>query len=456
MYFGNEEKDERDPFEVFGELETTDETAVHDEFGDVTDAAADAPTDESESDYTEIERDEPAIREFDSETTPRRVKTGFSWAGFAGGVAALVWIGGAVGGPISYFGLHSVMTMDPAMQAGLIALAFGPALLFWLAASAAGEALKARRLAAELTRLAHENRTPFQADQSNVQRLTDTVKTEIETLNDAVATALDRLEQLEAVAQRNAALFNDAVSASRQSTEEMSNALKHERDALADMTTDMRDQTETMANAVGRQVRLMREASKLVKTEIGAAEEALETHLSSFSQAATLIGERTAEFHQAADGAAHASTELHSAVAEAKQAATLVRAEAASMRESAVDTLAKLNEAARAAREASEESQAAADRHAASIEKRLAALASTANAKKAAPVVAQQRAIAERPVERVVERAVEREPVTVDITMLQAAASAAVARGGSRGVAHGLARSVRAEAEPKRMFKGFG
>ena len=121
------------------------------------------------------------------------------------------------------------------------------------------------------------------------------------------------------------------------------------------------------------------------------------------------------------------------------------------MRESAVETLAKLNEAARAAREASEESQQAADRHAASIEKRLAALASTASIKKAAPVVAQQR-IVER-VTRSGERVVERhEPVLAEATTLQAAATAAVARRGPRGVA----QAVRVEVEPKRMFKGFG
>jgi hypothetical protein len=479
MYFGDEETDERDPFEVFGELETSDETVVQDEFDDVedvVDAAAERESDE-----------EPAVQQFDPQEAPHKVKLGFSWAGFMGGVAALVWIAGAIGGPISYFGLNGVMSMDPAMQAGFVALAFGPALLFWLAASAAGEALKTRRLATELTRMAQESRAPFEAGESNVQRLSDAVKTEIETLNDAVSAALDRLAHLETAAQRNAALFNEAVSASRQSTEEMSDTLKRERDALVDMTTDMRGQTETMANAVGRQVRLMREASKLVKTELGAAEDALETHLASFSSAATLMGERTAEFHHAADGAAHATTTLNttmhsmldglseasrltdaarqsadqamlaanetasavrettrSAVAEAKRAAQLIRAEAASMQEAAVDTLAKLNEVARAARDASEESQAAADRHVASIEKRLSALASTANVKKTSPVLVQ------RAPERIVERRLE--PAMAETTMLHMAATAAVARGGSRGTSQAL----RVESEPKRMFKGFG
>ncbi len=491
MYFGTEENDECDPFEVFGELETTDEAPVEEAFDDIVEDVADtAPEDGNEK-----VNEEPIVREYDTETAPRKLKTGFSWAGFMGGLAALVWIAGAIGGPISYFGLHTIMVMDPAMQAGLIALAFGPALLFWVAASAAGEALKTRRLAMELTRMAQETRTPFEAGESNVQRLSETVKTEIETLNDAVSAALDRLAQLETMAQRNAAFFSEAIIASRQSTEEMSDVLKRERDALVEMTGDMAGQTETMAHTVSRQVRLMREASKLVKTEIGAAEAALETHLSSFSQASTLIGERTAEFHHAADGAAHAATTLNSsmhsmldglaqasrltdaarqsadeavfaanetasavreisrtAVAEAKHAAQIVRAEAASMRESAAETLAKLQQAAAAAREASEASQAAADRHAASIEKRLAALASTASAKKAAPAVAQRLAErAERPPERIV---VERqlEPVAAEATTLQAAASAAVARGGSRGAV----QTMRAAAEPKRLFKGFG
>jgi hypothetical protein len=486
MYFGDEEKDERDPFEVFGELETSGETVVQHEFGDVVEDIVDAAAErESGSD------EEPVVQEFELQEAPRKVKLGFSWAGFMGGLAALVWIAGAIGGPISYFGLNGVMSMDPAMQAGFVALAFGPALLFWLAASAAGEALKARRLATELTRMAHESRAPFEAGKSNVQRLSDTVKTEIETLNDAVSAALDRLAQLESVAQRNAALFNEAVAASRDTTEQMSHTLKRERDALVELNGDMRGQTETMAHAVGRQVRLMREASKLVKTELGSAEDALETHLASFSQAATLMGERTAEFHHAADGAAHATTTLNTtmhsmleglseasrltdaarqsadqavlaanetasavrdttrnAVVEAKRAAQLIRAEAASMQEAAADTLTKLNDAARSARDASEESQAAADRHAASIEKRLAALVATAGAKKA-PVVRSVERI-ERPVERVVERKLE--PAMAEASTLNMAANAAVARGGWRGATQAL----RVEPEPKRMFKGFG
>src|SRR5262249_12592302 len=129
----------------------------------------------------------------------------------------------------------------------------------------------------------------------------------------------------------------------------------------------------------------------------------------------------------------------------AKKAAQLIRAEAAAMQDTAVDTLAKLQEAARIAREASDESQVAAERHAASIEKRLGALAATVNAKKAAP--------APRVAERVGYRAVVvgGKPM-VETSTMQSAASAAVVRGGQR-----QRMETRAEAhEPRRVFRGFG
>jgi hypothetical protein len=465
MYYGQED-DERDPFEVFGEAETSNDDIAED-----FDTAA----------------DEPAIVE------PKRdikVKTGFSWAGFAGGVMALVWIGGAIGGPLTYFGVEAVMAMDPAMQAGLIALAFGPALLFWVAASAAGEALKARTLAVELTRLAREASLPVEAGEAQAQRLTNTVKLEIESLNDAVSAALDRLAELEAAAQRNAALFGDAVAASRENTQAMADVLVREREALVEVKGDIKDQTDVIANSIGRQVRLMREASKLVKTEVTAAEHALETHLTSFADSASVLGERTVQFHAAADTANAAAASLNGsmtemlgglaeatrltetakkstaeavmaanetagavrettrmAVTEAKRAAQLIRAEAQAMQDQAADTLARLQDAANAARAASEESQAAADRHAASIEKRLGALASAANAKKV---------VVQKPVERIVER--KPEPVAVyaeaEMSTLHAAANAAVSRGGSRQRVE--TRTEVVAEQPKRVFKGFG
>ncbi|HYD88728.1 MAG TPA: hypothetical protein VEA80_14735 [Vitreimonas sp.] len=464
MYF-DQEDDERDPFAAFGDLDATNHGFANDDL----DATV----------------QQPAVVEPETQT---KVKTGFSWAGFMGGAAALVWVAGAIGGPLSYFGVDAIMTMDPAMQAGLVALAIGPALLFWVTASAAGEALKTRRIATQLTqKIAHENRFPTEAAETHAQRLSETVKTEIESLNDAVASAMDRLAELERAAQRNAALIGEAVAASRESAETMTQALKTERDAIIELNSDLRGQTDTIAHSIGRQVRLMREASKMVKTEVVAAEDALESHLAAFTASATVMGERTAHFHIVADKAAAATTQLNgsmtemlsglaeatrltetakkstaeavlaanetagavrettrAAVFEAKRAAQLIRAETVAMQEAANDTLAKLQDAANAAREASVESEAAADRYTAQIEKRLGALASAAGGKKAAAP--------QRPVERAIERTVERKPQPVavedEVTTLHAAARAAVARG--------AAPQAEVETQTKRVFKGFG
>lgn len=463
MYFDDDKDDERDPFDAFGEPDAANDDIA---LGDFEPTATQT--------MLALEQPQPATE---------KVKTGFSWAGFTGGLAALTWIGAAIGGPISYFGVEGVLSMDPAMQAGLIALAFGPALLFWVAASAAGEALKARKLAVELTRMAREARLPTEAAEGQAQRLTNTVKHEIENLNDAVATALHRLAELEAVAQRNAALFNQAVDASRENTQTMSEALRAERDALVELNGDLKGQTESMAGSIGRQVRLMREASKLVKTGVSDAEAALRSHLASFADSASDLGERTAEFHQAADAAAVATASLNTSMAqmldglseatrltetakrstaeavlvanemagavrettrtavfEAKRAAQLIRAETAALQDAATETLTKLQDAAHAARQASEESQAAADYHAASIEKRLSALASTATAKK----------VAQRAPERVVERKPEPVVAQPEVSSLHAAANAAVARSTPRPQVRGGGE------QPRSVFKGFG
>lgn len=472
MYYGQED-DERDPFEEFGMTDSANDD-VADDFNTEFDRD---DRDEFET-TSRDERDEPQVVE------PKRhgkVKTGFSWAGFAGGVMSLVWIAGAIGGPLTYFGVEAVMAMDPAMQAGLIALAFGPALLFWVAASAAGEALKARRIATELTYLAREAAMPIENGQAQARRLTDTVKTEIEHLNDAVSSALDRLAELEASAQRNAALFGEAVAASRANTQAMADTLIREREALVEVKSDIRDQTDVIANSIGRQVRLMREASKLVKTEVAAAEDALVTHLSSFTASANVIGSRTAEFHAAADTASAAAASMHGsmsemltglaeatrltetakkstaeavlvanetaaavrettrgAVTEAKRAAQLIRAEAQAMQEAANDTMARLQAMSTTANE----TQAATTQ----IEKRLGAIAASTGVKKAA--VASTKTVERKP-----------EPVAFEreheVTTLQAAASAAVARGGSRPRVESRT-DVTIEREPKKVFKGFG
>lgn len=399
----DDDGERNDPFEAFGDVERADEGSVK-ELAAPMEAATQAP-----------------------QGRPRRIRLGFSLPGLVGGVAAFLWVGAVALGVLSFFGPVEAARWPIATQAAVAALALAPALLFWVAASAATEALRARRLALALTELAEAARGPFETREALAQRLGGAVKAELDALNESVGAALDRLFELETVAQRSAAMFTDVVSVSRESSCELTDALVRERDAAIAINADIRVQAEAAAHSVSRQVRLMREASGLVKLEMEGAGHALERHLVSFATSAAQMCEHASQCVGAADSASAASESLNStmsdmldglseatrltdaarqsahealtaandtasalqettrgAVFEARRAAEFVRSETAKLHEVANDTLQQLRETAEAARKAAEASQAAAERHAASIGKRLNALAQTASPQRVA------------------------------------------------------------------------
>lgn len=366
--------------------------------------------------------------------TSARKPSAFSWTAFMGATAALGWLAAAIAVPVSYFGVEALAAMHPAMQAGLAAIAFGPTLLIWLGAAAVGEAAKARALAAELAKIARDALVPMHNPADAAKRATLDVTEEIATLNKAVDSAFTRLQALNSAAAKHARLFEETMA--KVNAGAISEGLKAERAAFAELNSDLKGQTETLAHTIGRQVRLMREASKLVKTELGDAEEALETHLNSFRATASVISEGTAELNAAAQTANAASGRLDEtigsalttlaeatkltdaarqstqdavhaanstanavrettqrAISDAKRVAELIREETVAMQQAAASTLETLRQAAEAARLSAEDAQAAADRHAGAIEKRLTALAATAKAspersrKEAAPKI---------------------------------------------------------------------
>lgn len=393
-------------------------------------ASTPSPKEEDDSELEQIEFE--AVREISLADTaptedrpapasrPRKPNT-FSWTAFMGGAAALGWLAAAIAVPVSYFGVETLAAMHPAMQAGFAAIAFGPTLLIWLGAAAVGEAAKARILAAELAAIARDALVPMQNPAEVAKRTTLDVTDEIATLNKAVDSAFTRLQALNSAAAKHARLFEETMA--QVSAGAISEGLKSERAAFAELNADLKGQTETLAHTIGRQVRLMREASKLVKTELGDAEEVLETHLNSFRATASVISEGTAELSAAAQTASAASGRLDEtigsalsslaeatkltdaarestqqavhaanstanavrettqrAISDAKRVAELIREETVAMQEAAASTLETLRQAAEAARLSAEDAQAAADKHAGAIEKRLAALASTAKA----------------------------------------------------------------------------
>jgi hypothetical protein len=341
--------------------------------------------------------------------------------GWGAMLLALGWTGAAIAAPVSVIG-SSLILQQPLAVLGAIAIgALAPASMILMAASAAREAKQARADTLRLTQLAELALSPGEQAEDRARRLGFAVRSEIGAIQTVVNTALDRFEELEQAASRNAHTFEDAVASARDSAGHLTHALESEREAFRALNDEMYDQTKQLGDNVWRQVRLIREAARLVRTEFTAADEAFQHQLTQFATSATVMAERTDQFHtvlndtrsaterldvtmshaldalaqatsltdtarQSAESAALAANATASAVrdttqravADARRVAQLIRQETLSMEESAAATLERLRQAAQEAHRASAEAQAAADHHAASINKRLSAMAETA------------------------------------------------------------------------------
>jgi hypothetical protein len=354
----------------------------------------------------------------------------FSWVGFAGAVAALCWIAGAIAAPVGYFGFAGVAALHPALHIALAAIVFGPAVLIWVGSAAAAEAGRTRKIAARIeaggvavampaAQPPGEEAAPLQASAL--------LREEIEALNQAVEGAVARLGQIETAASRNIAAFENAISVGGDGAGALTALLDRERAAMTALNGELKTETETLARNVSRQIRLVQEAAKIFKTEVAAAETTMQTQAESFGDMADLMGERTAAFVQAAETAGDARAQLDDALAaaldalshasrlndearqnaeeaalaaqsaaegvreataqavvDARRAAETVREEAQAAEEAAEHATARLSAMAEAARMASVDAQAAADRHSSIIERRLASLAETAKTAKTA------------------------------------------------------------------------
>lgn len=358
-------------------------------------------------------------------------------AGFWGVGAALTWVGVALGAPAAFLGSEAFQQLHPAVLTGIGAIAIAPAVQILYSAAAAREANRVRRETADLARLLAPNDAEGRA-----RTLGETVRAEIGALQTAVDTALERFAELEAATARNVQVFDETVNHARDGAGVLSQALQNERIAFEDLNTELRTQSDTLGDNVGRQIRLMREASRLVRQEYVAADETLQGHLASFSAAAALMAERTDAIdgaatathmaaqrldgtivsalealsqatsltdtaRQSAENATQAANATASAVrettqravADARRVAHMIRSETQAMEDTASATLAKLKDAADEARRASEDAQAAADRHAASIQRRLSAMAGAAQVVNKAPVteaIEQEMPVAEK------------------------------------------------------------
>ncbi len=382
----------------------------------------------SESDVDEVMALMPDA-EIENLSDPVKREPKGAGAGFWGTVSALAWVVVAVGAPVAFIGRDALQYQHPAVLVAIVAIALAPAILILYAAAAGRESRRVRSETAQLAILATEALAPTEEVEQRARNLGATVRAEIGALQSVVESALDRFAELEAAAARNVQVFDEAVSSARVGAGTLSQTLQSERIAFEDLTTELRSQSDVLGENVGRQIRLMREASRLVRQEYVAADETFQSHLTNFAATAALMAERTEAIDQAATSTQLASQRLDGtivtalealsqattltdtarqsaenatmaanatasavrdttqrAVADARRVAQMIRSETQAMEDSASATLAKLKDAADEARRASEEAQAAADRHAAAIQRRLSTMAGASQVAQAAQI----------------------------------------------------------------------
>lgn len=355
--------------------------------------------------------------------------------GWFGCAAAAVWAGIAAGAPLAYWGGEALAAQHPALLAALAAVVVFPAVMIVMGSSAARDAARARAEARRVAQMAGSAFTSPDAPITAVEKFGAAVRTEMDAIETVVERAMSRLTMLEQATARSRQEFGRAVAEVETGAQALTANFDREVAAFEQLNYDLRTQTDQMGQSVSRQIRLMREASRLVNQEVQSAEEVFAQRLGDMTAVTAVLGERAAEIgaavdnantgaqmlsasmgqslqvlhgvaqvndrarrqvNEAAELAADAAISMREttsaaaqaaeavrdaaaqAVDDATRAAAAIRAEAQSMTEQAQSALSQLEAAAAAAREAGAQAEAAAERQSANIQRRLSSMGEVA------------------------------------------------------------------------------
>ncbi len=308
---------------------------------------------------------------------------------------AIFWIAGAAAAAYLYIGEDALRAMPIPMQAGLAIMALLPAFLILFAGAAAREGARARAQAHVLSAAAEKMLNPSPAAEAAARRMGVSVRGEIAAMERAIDQAMIKAREVEALIARQTEAMDQASNSAQNGAQQILSGMERERQALLQIAHDLNGQAEIVGDSISRHSRVIGEAVLQAEQEIRAADDVLDTRLSSFSAAAALISDRTTSLSRAAQASADSALRLESvlggaldaltkatsltdaarqsaedatfaanntagavrettmrAVDDAKRAAEFIRGEAASVERDAASAMERLKQAAEAAREA--------------------------------------------------------------------------------------------------------
>lgn len=227
------------------------------------------------------------------------------------------WIVGSGLIAFALLGPQQIMALTPIQIAALAAAALLPALLAWFAGAAAREAARARAEAQRLADAADRLLNPQQSAEDAGRKLAMSVRSEINALDHALETTLQRLRDVEGVITRQAETVDMMAGAAKESAGAMITGMEREREELLKISRDLNNQAQSIGSSISRHTQSISEAARQAEAEVRAADQALDHRLTSFGAAAALITDRTQALSGAAQTSADSALRLEQALSNA-------------------------------------------------------------------------------------------------------------------------------------------
>jgi len=327
--------------------------------------------------------------------TPEAERSGDPGAmiGILGMVVAGLWVVGSLAGAVVLIGPSAVTSLTIPEYGAVAAVAVLPALMAIISGIAARDSARARAEARRLADAADRLMNPERSAEAAARALAETVRGEINQLDQALLQTLKRLQDVEGQISRQAKAVDDMADQAKAGANKMIVGMEREREELMRISQDLTNQAQSIGDSIGRHTSSISEAARVAEAEVRAADQALDHRLTSFGAAAALISDRTNGLSSAAQASADSALRLeqalsnaldvlakatsltdaarqsaeaatyaanstagavrdttHRAIDDAKRAAELIRGEAVNVEREAAIALERLRDAANAAR----------------------------------------------------------------------------------------------------------
>lgn len=328
-------------------------------------------------------------------TTPEAERSGDPGAliGILGFVVAGLWVLGSLAGAVVLIGPTQITSLTIPEFGAVGAVAVLPALMAIFSGVAVRDSARARAEAKRLADAADRLMNPERSAESAARQLAESVRGEINQLDQALLQTLKRLQDVEGQISRQAKAVDDMADQAKAGANQMIVGMEREREELMRISRDLTGQAQAIGDSIGKHTHSISEAARVAEAEVRAADQALDHRLTSFGAAAALISDRTNGLSSAAQASADSALRLeqalsnaldvlakatsltdaarqsaeaatyaanstagavrdttHRAIDDAKRAAELIRGEAVNVEREAAIALERLRDAANAAR----------------------------------------------------------------------------------------------------------